>query len=58
MPTINLAPHLTAAHLNAILAKNASALTIQDLADLRDALNRCPAAQKAKPTETLQAIFP
>lgn len=40
--TKDLSPRLTAALINTILAKTASNLTIQDLVDLRDALNRFP----------------
>lgn len=55
--TLDLAPHLPASKINAILAKAASALTIQDLKDLEDGLRRFPKAYN-DPTAQIGSLFP
>jgi hypothetical protein len=42
--TKDLSPRLTAAFINTILAKTVSNMTIQDIKDLLDGLNRFPKA--------------
>jgi hypothetical protein len=57
MATLDLAPHLPASKINTILAKNASNLTIQDLLDLEDALNRFTKSRN-DPMAQLGTLFP
>ena len=53
--THGIAPHLTAAHLTALLALNVESLTVRQLADLHDALRRLPGGDN--PAATLGGLL-
>lgn len=57
MATIDQAPHLTAAQLNAILAKTVANATLADLRKIFDALNRISGALNSE-SATITSLLP
>lgn len=57
MASIDIGPHLTAAQLNAILAKTVANATLADLRKILDALNRIGGAFNSE-SATITSLLP